>query len=658
MLADYEQEKDALLDEIEALVEVADARGSRERVQSLKDRSEKIRSNKFVIAAFGGFSSGKSTFFNALVSRKLFPSLNTPTTASINYIGYGEKSGVRVSYKSKDEYLKNCAGSDGGKEMEKVTAPFGSNVDMEIDELLDISRENSASFSIRDIMVRYPSGHLKPEDVIWVDTPGTDSVIEHHKQVTYSLINKADAILFFIYAPVPFKESDWRFLQDIREIRKALKTDKFFFIVNAIDAVDDEPDEILNFIRRQLETRAGIMKPQLIPVSSKLALFARMKAQDGLSPAQERGYRRMLLQYTDAPETVTPEKAEEYSNFSELQKLLSNFLQEEKGQVIIRSTSERLLSSMMEIRGDIAMERWGLNNSIEEMDKMINETILPDLRDKEKGISVCLADLHKKLMCVRPDMVTLENSLGKMVEKQAQNEKVRINEIDGLLRRHSIRIQNEMENEMKTLVSSSYSRISGYFNDFNGKMLGGIKVDGASEIAISGKAISSIDTSEFITTQTVDSGGGGGLGILGALIGGIAAVCFPGGLGFFAGAVLGGLAGNEMDKQDSPANRTVNKFFDALGYKKKVMEKLSVSTDRVQKELVKNGKRAAETITDSIRKETEARLDQIRSELKRLSQKRHDADKDRISAEKKLAGQEEALSEQEERITEILRRLP
>lgn len=51
----------------------------RERIKRLEDR-------KFTLALFGGFSSGKSSFANALVGERVLPSSPTPTTATINKI--------------------------------------------------------------------------------------------------------------------------------------------------------------------------------------------------------------------------------------------------------------------------------------------------------------------------------------------------------------------------------------------------------------------------------------------------------------------------------------------------------------------------------------------------------------------------------------------
>ena len=50
------------------------------------------------VAITGQFSSGKSTFLNALLSKNILPTGITPVTSKINFIRYGEEFKLQVHY--------------------------------------------------------------------------------------------------------------------------------------------------------------------------------------------------------------------------------------------------------------------------------------------------------------------------------------------------------------------------------------------------------------------------------------------------------------------------------------------------------------------------------------------------------------------------------
>lgn len=55
----------------------------------LRTLSDEITKERFTVMAAGGFSTGKSTFFNALMKEKILPTGSGPTTSSITRISYG-----------------------------------------------------------------------------------------------------------------------------------------------------------------------------------------------------------------------------------------------------------------------------------------------------------------------------------------------------------------------------------------------------------------------------------------------------------------------------------------------------------------------------------------------------------------------------------------
>ena len=69
------------------------------------DRLQMRSEEPMKVAITGQFSSGKSTFLNALLAKSILPTGITPVTSKVNYIRYGEEFKIRVRYKDgRDEY--------------------------------------------------------------------------------------------------------------------------------------------------------------------------------------------------------------------------------------------------------------------------------------------------------------------------------------------------------------------------------------------------------------------------------------------------------------------------------------------------------------------------------------------------------------------------
>lgn len=67
-----------------------------------------LKKEQFKVVAVGGFSSGKSTFFNAIMGETLLPAENRPTTASITCIEHGPHRKATITFKTSLK-LKLCS---------------------------------------------------------------------------------------------------------------------------------------------------------------------------------------------------------------------------------------------------------------------------------------------------------------------------------------------------------------------------------------------------------------------------------------------------------------------------------------------------------------------------------------------------------------------
>lgn len=192
--------------------------------QSTLSKSLQQLDELFLLVIVGEFNSGKSAFINALLGNRFLPEGVTPTTSQIHILRYGAEPGREV-------------------QEEGVLA------------------------------VTYPAGFL--EEINIVDTPGTNAIIRSHEQLTQNFVPRSDLVIFVTSVDRPFTESERAFMEQIRQWGK-----KVVMILNKIDLIDDqEVTHVVDYIRQNALTLLGFA-PEILPVSARLALRAKL-SQDG-----------------------------------------------------------------------------------------------------------------------------------------------------------------------------------------------------------------------------------------------------------------------------------------------------------------------------------------------------------------------------------------
>lgn len=190
----------------------------------LKDMLSQI-DNPFMMLVCGEYNSGKSTFINALLGEAICKIGSTPTTDKINII------------------------KNGFSDVEQIKSNIINiiNVDLEL---------------LKDFLI--------------VDTPGTNSIIKEHQEITKKFIHRAELILFITSADRPFSESE-RLMLDLISSKYGKK---IVFVLNKVDQKEKEDiNEIVKFIENNSLKLLGI-RPTILPVSSKKA-YEGIRENDG-----------------------------------------------------------------------------------------------------------------------------------------------------------------------------------------------------------------------------------------------------------------------------------------------------------------------------------------------------------------------------------------
>ncbi|HEX6095359.1 MAG TPA: dynamin family protein [Thermoanaerobaculia bacterium] len=156
-----------------------------------------------------------------------------------------------------------------------INALFGQKLRTEgpipVDDVISILRhgEQASMKRLSDYVVEqfYPIDFLR--NITLVDTPGTNSIVQRHQEITEDYIPRADLVLFVTSIDRPLSESERKFLEYIREWGK-----KVVFVLNKIDTKSDEEIvQVIDYLRSNVRSIFGL-DAVIFPVSTKsLARF-------------------------------------------------------------------------------------------------------------------------------------------------------------------------------------------------------------------------------------------------------------------------------------------------------------------------------------------------------------------------------------------------
>ncbi len=214
----YKDRVDKLENVIEELVDVVKTTGNQTLSETTSDLLKRIH-DPFMFVVVGEVKAGKSSFINALLDTgtEICKAAPSPMTDVIQQIVYGEKS-EEITI---NEFLK------------KRTEP------------IDILKE-----------------------VAIVDTPGTNTIVKNHQEITERFIPVADLVVFVFEAKNPYRQSAWDFFEFIHgEWRK-----KIIFILQQKDLLSDEDLKVNIEGLRKFATEKGVTDPIIFAVSAKAEL--------------------------------------------------------------------------------------------------------------------------------------------------------------------------------------------------------------------------------------------------------------------------------------------------------------------------------------------------------------------------------------------------
>ncbi|MEO7175860.1 MAG: dynamin family protein [Saprospiraceae bacterium] len=170
----------------------------------------------FMFVIVGEVKAGKSSFVNALLQSKeeICKVGPAPTTDVIQQIVYGDKM-----------------------------------------EILEVNQYLRKIFNPAEIL----------KEISIVDTPGTNTIVEHHQEITERFIPSSDLVVFVFEAKNPYRQSSWTFFDFI----KAEWQRKVIFVLQQKDLLSAEDLEVNIQGVRDMAHKKNLPDPQIFATSAK-----------------------------------------------------------------------------------------------------------------------------------------------------------------------------------------------------------------------------------------------------------------------------------------------------------------------------------------------------------------------------------------------------
>ncbi|MEL7529681.1 MAG: dynamin family protein [Bacteroidota bacterium] len=448
---------------------------------------EQVREN-FMFVIVGEVNAGKSSFVNALVGTDVAKTDAAICTQDVQKIVYGEEH----------------------------------EIVQEREHLMRVS---------------VPEPILK--EITIVDTPGTNSRVTDHQEITTDFIPHSNLVVFVFFAGNPHVESAWQFFRHIsNEWRK-----KVVFVLTKSDMFAESPEELQRYHEMVLQyaTEEGVADPRVFVVSAK----REMAGREGSGYEALRGYINQEVLGTAAMDKIK----DDLQTIKKLAGDISSSYQQRqdrftKDAAVREEIRSMLVQNQKEAEGSVGqlahslLKVYDLNTkeTLQEMEQGIGFFALTGksimaLFGKQNSPKDWMyelkGDLEKRLR--KQFDHTLENGLGQVrsnIQYMAISIRDKIDAIEHSLK-DSKTLFTKLDEERHTILyrlKDEFRQFTENSEAFRGTNVFGDKIPSYTENIASGGGLAAIGTVLAVVTQgVVFDVTGGLLATLGFLVAGVSA---------------------------------------------------------------------------------------------------------------------------------------
>ncbi len=374
------------------------------QLKSILDKQIRRARYPMEVAITGQFSSGKSTFLNALLSKNILPTGITPVTSKVNFINYGEEYKLKITYYS------------GAQEYAPIEA---------IAEFTDQRKHDMND--IKYLTLYAPMDVLK--DISFVDTPGLNSQSQSDTDTTRRVLRDVGGIIWLTLIDNAGKMSEAQVLEEYMEHFQ----NKSLCVLNQKDKFNQEQIETTT---KYVSEKFSKYFAEVIPISAKMALESRAAHKDILIHDE---YEKFIKEFKDDL------KDNEVESLDFFQKKFDEYKRKVK---TIQSSDASGNTKLLE------------ESNIQKVLDFIENTIRPQAADsKEYAIKKDLKGICDILVKEYETIIGVYNSLIEILGG-AQNEILEaFDEIHKTYSKQLFDIYNALESIMEKMAHETYKNI-------------------------------------------------------------------------------------------------------------------------------------------------------------------------------------------------------
>lgn len=317
------QQEKKIIEQIELLKKMNIIKQSSYIYEDLSAIEDRLLDDEFRIVVVGEFSSGKSTFINAIIGKDVLLHAVDETTATITYIHNVKKDDKRAGTG------KICYSDGTIVEFENFT---------ELRKYTTTQSEIKVADTIKNVDI-YISFLNIDQPLTIVDTPGLNGVADKHKEITIEEIKKAHACIYLLSVK-GLADSDLSFIKILRNYQT-----EFVFVQNFIDTLrsteGETPKKKINMIESILQREFGDDKHFSYTICAVSALMSLVGKDENIK----------YLYASDEVEIKPDERKNMYksSNFEELESIISNYVNTGKYKKVIVESAIQSLNSILQM---------------------------------------------------------------------------------------------------------------------------------------------------------------------------------------------------------------------------------------------------------------------------------------------------------------------
>jgi len=395
LVGDIKRVRDKLLDQ-EFLPSV--------QLKSILDKQMRRARYPMEVAITGQFSSGKSTFLNALLSKNILPTGITPVTSKVNFINYGEEYKLKITYYS------------GAQEYAPIEA---------IADFTDQRKHDMKE--IKYLTLYAPMDILK--DISFVDTPGLNSQSQSDTDTTRRVLRDVGGIIWLTLIDNAGKMSEAQVLEEYMEHFQ----NKSLCVLNQKDKFNQEQIETTT---KYVSERFSKYFAEVIPISAKMALESRSAHKD-------------ILIHDEYEKFIKEFKVDLKDNDVESLDFFQDKFNEYKSK--IRNIENKDASGNKKLLED---------SNIQKVLDFIENTIRPQAADsKEYAIKKDLKGICDILVKEYETIIGVYNSLSEILETAEPEVLEAFDNIHKTYSKQLFDIYNALESIMEKMAHETYKNI-------------------------------------------------------------------------------------------------------------------------------------------------------------------------------------------------------